>query len=297
MSFCDLHVHSTKSDAKLSVAEIICQAEKANISVLGLTDHDTTADLTDYRLQTSVALVQGSEISCLYQDSFGKKNVLHILAWGFNPHRTKIQDIFRKNNNLDSARRQKVEATLDKLMAHNIDLGPYDQLIAKHPDKKYLSSFHLAEEAVRRGYATSSNEFLDKWIGQYGQRLAYVDQVLPFVTLEEAIVAIRDGDGLCGLAHPFYYRLSAAEMNHLVARFKYLAGDSGAIEALYGPYTNEQRTYLCELAKRHRLMVSAGSDTHFWDPKDRLENHRFEKNEILRPLLEALNIERNDYVY
>lgn len=297
-TFCDLHVHSAISDGRFSLAEVIASAEQANIGVLAVTDHDTSSDLSDLRLQTSISLVQGSEISTLYQDSSGENHVVHLLAWGFNYRHGKILDIFKKNNspNLDLARREIREIELRKLLSFGIDLGTYDDLKGKWPDKKYLSRNHLADEAVRRGFASNSTIFLDKWIGNYGDRLAFVDQILPFVPMEEAVDAILSAGGICGLAHPLYYRLGDTETEKLVEKFKGLTGNFGALEALYGPYNEAQGGYVRDLAARHKLMLSAGSDFDGWNPEDSLGSHRFECSDI-EPLLEALNIGKNDYAY
>lgn len=298
MNLCDLHVHSTISDGRFSLAEIIANAEDANIGVLAFTDHDATSDLTDFRLQTPITLAQGSEISALHQDGSGEKHVVHILAWGFNPRHHKMQELFKQNNShqVNLARREIREAELEKLLSFGVDLGTYDDLKAKWPEKKYLSRIHIAEEAVRRGFASNSTVFLDKWIGNYGERLAYVDQILPFVPMEEAVDAILSAGGICGLAHPLYYRLGDTETEKLVEKFKGLTGNYGALEALYGPYSEAQRSYVRDLATRHKLMISAGSDYHGWNPEDSLRNHRFKCSDI-EPLLEALNIEKKDYAY
>lgn len=294
-SFVDLHCHSTSSDGKFSVAELINQAEQANIGVLAVTDHDTTADMTDFRLQTPIALVQGSEISCLYQDSYGS-HVFHILALGFDPHHPKIHDIFKKNNSLDDYRREKTEAILAKLLTFNIDLGNHDELLAKYPGKKHLSRLHLAEEAVRRGYSANTAAFMNDWIGDYGKRLAYVDQLIPFVPIEEAVDAVLSAGGICSWAHPLSCRLGDAETEKMVARLKGIAGNFGALEAIYGPFNKQEREYVSELASRYRLMVSAGSDYHGWNPNESMGSYKFERSDIA-PLLETLNIGGNDYAY
>ena len=45
MALADLHLHSTASDGLLSPAEIVAHAKVANLEVIALTDHDTTAGL------------------------------------------------------------------------------------------------------------------------------------------------------------------------------------------------------------------------------------------------------------
>ena len=52
----DLHSHSTASDGNLSPTNLVLKAKERGITVLALTDHDTTAGLAE---AASAALSQG----------------------------------------------------------------------------------------------------------------------------------------------------------------------------------------------------------------------------------------------
>ena len=62
------------------------------------------------------------------------------------------------------------------------------------------------------------------------------------------------------LAHPLTLGLSASELSSAVAELAE-AGFAG-IESLYGRYTRDQRAQLTELAHRHGLVATGGSDYH-----------------------------------
>ena len=43
----DLHVHSTYSDGTFTPSELVHEAERAGLSAMALTDHDTTAGIPE----------------------------------------------------------------------------------------------------------------------------------------------------------------------------------------------------------------------------------------------------------
>ena len=66
----DLHTHTNKSDGTDSPRELVNKAIVQGLTVLGITDHDTTSswqEATD-SLRGNLTLALGSEISCLTED-------------------------------------------------------------------------------------------------------------------------------------------------------------------------------------------------------------------------------------
>ena len=79
----DLHTHSTASDGRSTPAELMVEAARAGIDVLGLTDHDTIAGWEEAAGQveaTGVTLVRGMELSAKI-DGIS----VHILGYLFDP--------------------------------------------------------------------------------------------------------------------------------------------------------------------------------------------------------------------
>jgi predicted metal-dependent phosphoesterase TrpH len=66
--------------------------------------------------------------------------------------------------------------------------------------------------------------------------------------------------GVAVLAHPLSLQLGRAELDSAVAELA-AAGLSG-LEALYGRYSPEERAGLAEVARRHGLVATGGSDHH-----------------------------------
>lgn len=75
-----------------------------------------------------------------------------------------------------------------------------------------------------------------------------------------AIALVHRAGGRAFLAHPFVYESSLGALDTLLPRLKALGLDG--IEAIYEPFSEAQRAALVDLAGRHGLLVSAGTDVH-----------------------------------
>lgn len=281
--FIDLHTHSYLSDGLDSPYQLVAKAQSAGIRVLAITDHNTlTSDFL--KLQQAfpaMHLIPGCEVSCIY--SFGQRTKeLHVVALGCNPQHPKFASILARNNQFD--RSIYINKLLARLQECNIYLGTYETLKAAYPETKHLGRKHLATEMFRRGYVNSIDDAFDIYIGAFGQRRAYVQNTASYISLEEAVDAIIASGGIAILAHLFYYSLTDEENRQLLAYFKQLAGDRGAMETNYAAYSTEQRAQLLQLAKEFDLAPSAASDYHGTDAEtlahqfpyeiyENLENH------------------------
>lgn len=74
---------------------------------------------------------------------------------------------------------------------------------------------------------------------------------------------IHEAGGLVFLAHPLHSWKEKDELENALQNMKKEGLDG--IEALYGPYSDEDRKFLVELAEKNALIVSAGSDFHCHD--------------------------------
>lgn len=283
--YCDFHTHTNLSDGNRTPQELVDLARKCGIGVLAITDHNSTADLTALRrANPDMKLVQGSEISCSYRDSIGKEHEIHIPALGFDPDNQRMQALLRHNQ---PDRRPYVEQILEKLRSNGIDLGTYEDIGRTAPDSNHFGRMQIAKVMQTRGFVSSVTEAFDKYIGSFGQRLAYVPNPLRYVTMEETIEVIRQAGGQAVLAHLYYYQLDPEENRRLVRSFREMGGT--AMETEYGLYTRSQRDELYQdFARPNGLMISCASDFHGVDEDETLD-HRF-RCSLCAPLLEALGL-------
>ncbi len=271
MRYIDLHTHTRVSDGFYPPAELVRRAQAAGIGVLAITDHNTLVDLEPLRAEfPGMKLIQGCEVSCRYRDAAGREWELHVVGLGVDPENGELRRVLRQNQ---PDRAPYINAILGRLRDCGRDTGTYEELRAKNPDTKHLGRMSIAKEMQHRGHVQSVDEAFDVYLGAFGQRLAYVENPLKYVSLEEAVAAIRAAGGIAVLAHLFYYQMEREQGEELVRYFKSLAGPDGGMEVWYGRYDGAQRAYLRALARENDLMFSAASDFHGQDEGETLEHH------------------------
>ncbi|MGN0293798.1 MAG: PHP domain-containing protein [Lachnospiraceae bacterium] len=269
--YTDLHTHSTLSDGLFSPDKLIDEAGKAGIRALAITDHNL--DCQNYKelaaKHPDMELIRGSELSCLYKLSSGEEKELHVVALDYDPDHTLMKQVFRKNLH---DRKPYVDAILEKLRENGIDLGTYEILKSAYPDTHHLGRKQIADTLKKRGYTKTADEGFDIYIGNFGEKRAYVKYPFPYASLEEVTEAIIAAKGIPVLAHLFYYGFSEEENRRLLRHFSKLTTGIGALEVEYGKYTREQRNELKKYASEYGLLESAASDFHGQSETQTLEN-------------------------
>jgi predicted metal-dependent phosphoesterase TrpH len=270
--YIDFHTHTTLSDGAYTPMQLCRMAREAGIGTLAITDHNRTYDLTELRSAfPTLRLIQGVEISCLYRDSMGKENEIHVVGLGVDPDNPRLKALLVRNQ---PDRRPYLNAILDRLRACGIDFGSYDELCKLLPHRQRIGRMDIAKLLMEKGYVSSVEEGFDEYIGAHGKRRAYVPNPGRYVSMEDAVAAVVDAGGAAVLAHLYYYQLNDAENSNLLRHFKSLSGENGGMEVFYSRYTPQQRQVLRSLADRYGLMYSAASDYHGQDENETL-THRF----------------------
>lgn len=262
--YIDLHTHTLGSDGDFSAFEVVEKARSAGIRILSITDHNYTEDLAPLRRAfLDMTLIQGVEINALHQDGDQEFNI-HIVGLGIDPENAQLKNLLARNN---PDRRPYVEAILKRLREENgIDLGTYDELKARYPEKRYLGRSILASRLTELGYTASVDEGFRVYLGAKGERRAYVRNPIRYGSLEETIRTIAASGGIPVLAHLMTYGMELAQQLRLVRRFSALVHEiccPAGMEVYYGKYrTAPEREYLLALSREYDLMPSAGSDYH-----------------------------------
>lgn len=285
-TYIDLHTHTTLSDGTYTPQQLCDMAQRANIGILALTDHNYSENLAP--LQTAcpnIRFIQGAEISCLYVDFCGREIEIHVVALGFDPDNPDIKAVLTHNQ---PDRKPYINAILDRLRLCGIDLGDYEDLHRLYPNKRHIGRMDIARTLKDRRFVDTVDQGFDVYIGSFGEKRAYVPNPLRYVSIEEAVNAIVNAGGAAVLAHLYYYQLNSNDSEQLVKRFKELVGSNGAMEVLYSRYNQEQRKALMALADKYNLMYSAASDFHGQSESDTLTN-KFTKSSCSE-LLEFLKI-------
>jgi predicted metal-dependent phosphoesterase TrpH len=110
---------------------------------------------------------------------------------------------------------------------------------------------------LKKGYVHSIDEAFDRYLGT--TKPAYVDKYR--ISCQRALDIIRGAGGIPVLAHPYLLNLKeAAELEKLVVSLKKI-GLAG-IEALYPEHPPQATAFYEQLAERHHLLITGGTDFH-----------------------------------
>src|SRR5436853_7681253 len=115
---------------------------------------------------------------------------------------------------------------------------------------------HMASILVRKGVVGSVQEAFDRYLGRGKPGYVSKARLSPRTVAEQAS---RSG-GVAVLAHPLSLQLDEPGLDSAVAELAD-AGLSG-LDARYGRYSPEERAGLADLARRHGLVATGGSDYH-----------------------------------
>ena len=249
MSRVDLHVHTNASDGRFPPAEVVRKAIEADISILGITDHDTVAGV-EAALQAAKAypdlrVIPGVEINT--DVSSGEAHVLGYFIDYANP------DLLSLLSEMRVSRHGRARKMVAKLEGLGMPLSW--ERVQQIASTDSIGRPHVAQALLEKGYVTSLREAFDKYIGFGGP--AYVERSK--VTPADAVEAILKANGLPVLAHPF----TVPEPEKMISDLK--GHGLVGIEVYYGFYSRTEVAHLRSLAQRYSLLVTGGSDFHGLD--------------------------------
>jgi len=246
----DLHTHTTNSDGTDTPHALVNKALSAGISVLGITDHDTTSGWHDAisARRAHLSLVLGSEISCLTEDGVA----VHMLGLLFDGENSAMQIMLEESRD---SRLPRMRRMTELLTTDGIDIS-LEEVFAAMPDGATLGRPHLADALVAKGHVASRDEAFTTLL--HNESKYYVTHIAP--TPEDAIKVIRQAGGVAVIAHPFASRrgqtLSAMSFPSLIA-----AGLNG-VEVDHRDHSQAEREQLRGLASDLGLVITGASDYH-----------------------------------
>lgn len=245
----DLHTHSTVSDGSDPPARIPELAAAAGCSAVALTDHDRLDGLAEARARAEalgVELVPGCEVSCEWSPG-----TLHVLVYFVEPGEGPLQDELVR---LQTDRVERNRLMIDRLSAAGLPVT-LEELEAE-ADGKGAGRPHMASILVRKGVVATVQEAFDRYLAKGKPGYVSKARVAPITVAKLA----RESGGVAVLAHPLSLKVGDADLTSTVAELAD-AGFTG-LEAIYGRYSPEERAGLTDLARRHGLVVTGGSDHH-----------------------------------
>lgn len=245
----DLHVHTTASDGQYTPAQIIQKAAEKNIKVIAITDHDTTAGLSEAReagKQLGVTVVGGIEINITFPTG-----EFHLLGLGLKEPSKSLNIIVE---NVIKNRFDRNKQIIEKMNEDGVPLT-LEELETDFPGT-VIGRPHFAAELVKHGVVKTRQQAFDQYLAR--GRKWYVPRIC--TNLDEAIVAIRESGGVPIVAHPMSLYLSWGRLPDFLIDC-YEKGVVG-IEAFHPGARVTECLRLEELGRKIGFIITAGSDFH-----------------------------------
>jgi predicted metal-dependent phosphoesterase TrpH len=251
----DLHLHTTASDGRCSPGELVERAVAAGLTVMAVTDHDTTASVREVRVAADrhgIEAIAGIEITAV---EAGRD--VHMLGYFLDPDAGPLSTFLGAAR---ASRVARVEAIAARLAAVDrpIDVASIIEDARAHSGRS-IGRPQVARAMIAAGYVKNTSEAFERWLGPDGPVFVARTGASP----EEVIAVIHAAGGLASLAHPGRTRIDAR-----------LAGlrDAGldALEVFHSDHDGALVKRYAAVARELGLLVTGGSDFH-GDPAHGLE--------------------------
>jgi predicted metal-dependent phosphoesterase TrpH len=239
----DLHLHSTASDGRYTPTELIRLALAKGLQVIALTDHDTTEgtkEALNAARGTGLTVIPGVEISTDVPGNYE----LHILGYHIDHRHTGLQERLQK---LRRSRLDRARQTLERLAQTGCPVS-WEHLVTL-AGGGVIGRPHIAQALVDAHYVDSVESAFRLYIGRGAP--AYIERLK--LSPQDAIWMILEAGGVPVLAHP------SQIVEHIPALVR--AGLVG-LEVYYPGYIEAEQRFLANLARKHKLIATGGSDFH-----------------------------------
>lgn len=260
----DMHTHTSYSDGELAPYELIRLAIYKGIKILGITDHDTLEGIKKVNkndpliLESGIKIIDGIELSAKVS-----KGRMHILGYDID-----INDV-NLNKKMEELKDNSINYILSVMEQIKRDYG----IVFKYKDIKELINAnqnigrpYLAQLCVKYGYASTVQDAFDKYLIAAHDKIRGQNKGLLY---EDCIKLILSAKGIPVLAHPKSLGLEKKEF--LILLKKMINVGLKGIEVYHSSHTKEEMNFYLEVAKKHNLLISGGSDYHGFKVKPEID--------------------------
>ena len=189
----NLHLHTTLSDGLTSPCELLRIAQKEQLGIIAITDHDTI-DGSREAIQNS-QLFEGSIIPAVEINvKMTSECKMEILAYGIEFDNTELKKLFQ---DMDKSRRIRGKNMIKKLQSLGLNIQWNDILAIK--SKGVIGRPHFAQALTKLGYCSSKRDAFNRYLNR--GKPGYIPRHKLFA--DEIVKIIHQANGVAILAHPF----------------------------------------------------------------------------------------------
>ncbi len=261
MSRIDLHSHSNRSDGKESPTQVFEYAAEAGVTVLALTDHDTTtgwAEGAAAAARLGIGFVPGIEVTTRAKVLVGERHryiSVHMLAYLPDP---KYKPLASEMHDTVGSREIRAMGITDRL-AKDFPIT-WDLVLEMLEDGATIGRPAIADALVKLGVVADRAEAFRGPLDKHGPYYIATDTTDTF----DAIKLIREAGGVPVIAHPLTDLGPGAARGDLPEEHFEKLIDAGLMgfEVYHREVPENARDWLLMLAQKHDLIVTGSSDYH-----------------------------------
>ena len=265
----DLHIHSSASDGKLTVQEILAEAKSRNINFMAITDHDSIAGQTQALAAAKtkgIRYVTGVELNVTFSHPKyheGKPVSLDFLGYQFDQNDKALKSKLEEMAEYRQERASKILENLNReFKKESVQALTKDDLrqIEESVDG-VLGRPHIADYLVKKNIVRTRQEAFDKY-------LVKCDVPKYPLCLAEASKLVRNAGGKLVLAHPNDpHGTSLASLTKSLDEQTAIINEEmlphiDGLECWHSRNTVETTGHYVAFGKAQGLMMTGGSDCH-----------------------------------
>jgi len=258
----DLHMHTKYSDGTDDVIDLLKKAEKNNLEIISITDHNTVKAYFELEKINVKDYFNGKILTGIELNTKVLNVPIEILGYNID---YKLIDSLLSSLYTSSEERNKIECSrlYEKCLKTGIKINEKDMLF--YDSSEYASKF-IHSLIIKDGYNkkfideeawNNSSVFYRKYISNPNTSL-YIetDDIIP--DFEAAASLIRKSGGFVFIPHIFQYTENSDKILNFILNNHKIDG----IECYHSTFSNEQIQRLLQLCKDKNLHISGGSDYH-----------------------------------
>lgn len=259
----DLHIHTTYSDGSFNVIDILKEAEKKNLEVISITDHDCVEAYNELnnlniRKYYKGKIITGCEFKCVFT-----KYQLPVEILGYEFNFKEVENFLNNYTDIDIQ---------SKYLEHLKNVGEkigliFDENIKIDNKKKEYASAIFEKEILKHeenikklkenGIFIETNFYRDAQSNP--KSIFYIDETKDYLTPKDIIDLIHKAGGKAFLAHPYIYKID----NRLKVIEEFInTYEIDGLECYYSLFDENEINNLLELCKKYNLYISGGTDFH-----------------------------------
>jgi predicted metal-dependent phosphoesterase TrpH len=242
--FADLHLHTNFSDGTYTPEQLAQEAKRCALKAIALTDHDTVEGcprMSAACQALGIEFIPASELTAELNDF-----EIHLLGYFLD---TENPTLLRELGKFQEVRQRRIREMVQRINEHGISLQ--EETVFKLANCRSPGRPHVARALVQEGFCGGLDEAFERFLKK--GRPAWVPKFK--MSARDAIQLVHQAGGLAVLAHPALNR-----NDDLIPPLVEMGLDG--LECYHTKHTPSATENYLQIARRHHLLVTGGSDCH-----------------------------------